>query len=376
MANIFTSIIIFTTLAGFFSFGKAWPVRNKGAGTPVTIDGPYVLYKSDSIIAHYIDSAEGKKMLRHISKMYSEKDQINLTVNTDEPGKTFQVKLKSKLAIEKHTYNKPKKILVLSDIEGQFGAMRKLLQGNKIIDESLNWIYGDGHLVLTGDFVDRGEMVTEVLWLIYALEAQAEAAGGKIHFILGNHEIMNMSGDLHYVHPRYMAHTELMNLPYISLFGPGTELGRWLATKNVSEKIGNMLFAHGGYSPYMNIVQMNLRQVNDTSRRYYTDTSYNYPSVYSDLMYSEHGPFWYRGYYTGKQKATMAQVDSTLDFYDCRHIITGHTMVSKEIVSLFNGKVLNTDVPHAQGFSEALLIEGTRMYRVNIAGDKKEISSK
>jgi hypothetical protein len=375
MKNNFFSFILLIVLAGFFRLVTK-PEKTGSNGNPVTIDGPYVFYRADSIIAHYIDSAEGKIVLRNIGKTYAEKDQINLAVNTDEPGKTFQVKLKPKLTIEKFTYNKPKKMLVLSDIEGQFGAMRKLLQGNKVIDENLNWIFGDGHLVLTGDFVDRGEMVTEVLWLIYSLEPQAETAGGKVHFILGNHEIMNMSGDLNYVHPRYMAHTGLMNQPYISLFGPGTELGRWLATKNVSEKIGNMLFAHGGYSPYMNIVQMNLRQVNDTSRRYYTDTSYNYPSVYSELMYSEDGPFWYRGYYVGKQKATMAQVDSTLNIYDCRHIVTGHTMVSKEIFSFYNGKVLNTDVPHAQGFSEALLVEGSKMYRVNSSGEKKDITAK
>ena len=47
-------------------------------------------------------------------------------------------------------------------------------------------------------------MVTEVLWLIYSLEEKAKAAGGYVHYILGNHEIMNMSNDLRYVQNRYM----------------------------------------------------------------------------------------------------------------------------------------------------------------------------
>jgi hypothetical protein len=105
-----------------------------------------------------------------------------------------------------------------------------------------------GHLVLVGDFVDRGTMVTEVLWLIYSLESQAEAAGGKVHYILGNHEIMNMNGDHHYVHPRYKAHADSMHISYLKLFSQQSELGRWFATKNVTERIGNVLFAHAGFS--------------------------------------------------------------------------------------------------------------------------------
>ena len=94
---------------------------------------------------------------------------------------------------------------MISDIEGNFGAFRKLLQGNRVIDENFNWTYGKDHLVLVGDFVDRSTMVTEVLWLIYSLEEKAKAAGGYVHYILGNHEIMNMSDELDYVQERYIA---------------------------------------------------------------------------------------------------------------------------------------------------------------------------
>ena len=65
-------------------------------------------------------------------------------------------------------------MFVVSDIEGEFKAFRQLLQGNNIIDENFNWTFGNGHLVLTGDFVDRGTLVTEVLWLIYSLEEKAK----------------------------------------------------------------------------------------------------------------------------------------------------------------------------------------------------------
>jgi hypothetical protein len=290
-------------------------------------------------------------------------------VRTDEPGKTFQVKIRHHHEPEKPVHGKPKKMLILSDIEGQFGAFRKLLQGNGVIDSNYQWTFGNGHLVLIGDFVDRGDMVTEVLWLIYSLESQALAAGGKVHYVLGNHEVMNMNGELDYVHPRYMEHARMLQLPYIHLFGKQSEIGRWMGSKNVAERVGNILFTHGGMSAYINIMELPLKDLNDSCRLYYNDTAYNYPSPHTQILFSDMGPFWYRGYYTG-QRATQAQVDSTLRLYDARYITTGHTVIARQIVTLYEGKVINTDLQHAKGITEALLVEGNKMQRVNIAGDR------
>jgi hypothetical protein len=293
-------------------------------------------------------------------------------VNTDIPGKTFTVQLKSKLSNERSEYNGIKKMLVISDIEGNFMALRTLLQGNGVIDDNFNWTFGKDHLVLVGDFVDRGTMVTEVLWLIYMLEEKAKVAGGYVHFILGNHEIMNMSNDLGYVDQRYIQHAQLMNKPYMQLFGPDAELGRWLATKNTVERIGKTLFTHGGISAYMNQIALPLKDLNELTRGYYTDTLYNYKDQRLNIIYSDFGPFWYRGYYK-PPRAGMQQVDSTLNIYGVNQITTGHTIISTEIRSLYGGKLYNTDVHHAEGQSEALLIDDKKFWRVNNKGEKFEI---
>lgn len=39
----------------------------------------------------------------------------------------------------------PKKMLVLSDIEGEFDALRELLLANKVINKKYEWMHGDGH---------------------------------------------------------------------------------------------------------------------------------------------------------------------------------------------------------------------------------------
>ena len=63
------------------------------------------------------------------------------------------------------------------------------------MDSACHWTFGKGHLVICGDLFDRGNDVTAELWLLYKLEEEAKEKGGYVHTILGNHEIMNLSGD-------------------------------------------------------------------------------------------------------------------------------------------------------------------------------------
>jgi hypothetical protein len=366
--------ILFTVLFAFYilPYMKDDRTDNDPVIDAPVIDGPYVLYRNDSVFVKYIQDSSGMKSVKTDSMPAATKANMPFQVNTDIPGKTFSVTLKPKLTNEKSEYNGVKKMLVISDIEGNFAALRKLLQGNGVIDENFNWTFGKDHVVFVGDFVDRGVMVTEVLWFIYSLEEKAKAAGGYVHYILGNHEIMNMSNDLNYVHERYVQHAALLNEPYVSLFGPDAEIGRWLATKNVAERVGNVLFTHGGISSYINSIQIPLKELNEITRPYYTDTTYKYSDPRLDIIYSDFGPFWYRNYYKSP-RASIEQLDSTLSFYNVRQISTGHTIIANEIKSLYNGRLYNTDVHHADGHSEAMLIENGKFWRVDSKGEKFDI---
>ena len=223
--------------------------------------------------------------------------------------------------------------------------------------------------MLTGDFVDRGEQVTEVLWLIYSLEEKAKAAGGYVHFILGNHEIMNLSNDLRYLNKKYIENTTLLNEKFATLYGDQSELGIWLRSKNIIEKIGNILFIHGGISAPINRMTASIEGINELARTFYADTTFAYPPGV-DTIFHDLGPFWYRGYYSKTIKASHSQVDSTLIKFGVSHISTGHTVVADTVSLWFDGKVINTDVRHARGISEALLMENNKFYRVNAEGKK------
>lgn len=362
------------TLFPFLFAGFILPKDNchtvRTAGTQV--DGPYVIYRNNSLFVNYIDETDSIRSVRMDSIPMAQKATTSISVATDEPGKYFSVPLKADLQNEKAEFAQPSKMFILSDIEGNFKGFRKLLQGNGVIDDKFNWTFGSGHLVLTGDFFDRGDQVTEVLWLIYSLEEKAKAAGGYVHFVLGNHEIMNLSGDVRYVQSKYFQNAALMSVNYMALYDENTELGRWLRTKNVVEKIGDILFAHGGISSLVNSLDIQAPKINKLARPFYSDSTYKYKDIKVEVLYSDLGPFWYRGYYYGT-KATPAQIDSTLNIYDVKHIATGHTIIADTISVSYGGKVFNTDVHHAKGLSEGLLVEDGKFYRANNLGERFQI---
>lgn len=330
-------------------------------------DGPFVLHCEDSITAYSIKNFVVSEL------KFCRKTTPVLNVQTDEPGETFDVPLKSNMGIEPSEFPQPEKILAISDIEGNFTAFRKLLQANEVIDREYNWTFGKGHLVLNGDMFDRGEQVTECLWLIYSLEEKAKASGGYVHFILGNHEIMNLNGDVSYVQQKYKGNIALLKKDYANeLYGEHSEIGRWLRTKNIVEKIGNDLFVHGGISEEIAQLELTIKQINDIARPYYAKDTIARRSEDRNLnmLYDwKKSPFWCRDYYDdndgGKRKPSIEQLDSILNKFDVDHIITGHTVVGKNISVHYGGRVINTDTRHAAGASEALIIQSNRYYRAN-----------
>jgi hypothetical protein len=340
-------------------------------------DGPYIVYKNEKIYVSYITPGENgsSKLSIDSTLTMADRSKVELKVATDISGTYFKVKLKEKNTLDKSEISKPKKMLIFSDIEGEFGAMRKFLQANKVIDDQFNWIFGDGHLLLIGDFVDRGKQVTEVLWLIYSLEDKAHAAGGQVHYVLGNHEIMNLSGDLRYLNAKYQKSAQLMNMSYTSMVGDSTEIGQWLRTKNVAMKVGDMLFIHGGISPQVYNMDIDVSKINKLARPFYADSMFAYPNVETDILMGDFGPFWYRGFYRkgeGMAKSEL-EVDSSLMRFRTRRIVTGHTVIADTVSMLFNGKLFNTDTPHAKGKSEGLLVDGKDLWRVDSEGKKYKL---
>lgn len=93
------------------------------------------------------------------------------------------------------------RVVAFADVHGAYDDWVALLQEVGVLDKALNWSGGRTHLVSLGDIVDRGPHSRKVLELLMRLEQQAAKAGGGLHMVLGNHEVMVMTGDLRYTSP-------------------------------------------------------------------------------------------------------------------------------------------------------------------------------
>ena len=91
------------------------------------------------------------------------------------------------------------RVVAFGDVHGAFDDWTQMLQEVGVVDAQLNWAGGNTHLVSLGDLIDRGPGSRKVVELLMKLDAQAEQAGGAVHLVLGNHEVMVMTGDLRYV---------------------------------------------------------------------------------------------------------------------------------------------------------------------------------
>ncbi len=259
-------------------------------------------------------------------------------------------------------------ILVIGDVHGKFQPLSKVLINNQVIDDSLNWKWGKGHLVFLGDVFDRGYEVSQVLWLIYRLERQAKKAGGDVHLLLGNHEVMSMLGDHKYLNIRYRFLMNYFFVNYAGLYTDHTMIGHWLRSKNTVARFDNLLFSHAGISNQVMNKELSIDSMNIVIR--------DFLNLYSEPGFGENeqlllladGPMWFRGYareLANGKAVSQAHVDSVLNYYNADYQIIGHSPV-KEITVMYNGRVIDIDVPFGRdGVSnQALLIKDDKIYRV------------
>lgn len=262
-------------------------------------------------------------------------------------------------------------VYVIGDTHGEFDSVVRLLRNAGLINDALQWTGGGKQIVFIGDLVDRGPDVTRLLWFLYRLEREAHAQKGRVHVLLGNHEIMVMLNDLRYVHPKETHLAQLHQVRYARLLHPRESvLGRWLATKPAVLKIGDLLFVHGGISsdyvkesPASLAKALNkqlqsdlfLAHVDSTAKVTVDSATFQ---EFEKFFWGERSLFWYRGY---AQSDTLEnELASILQEFDAQTLVIGHTPAS-EIQLRYGGKLI---VAHPKKpAEEMLLITGTASNR-------------
>lgn len=332
-------------------------------------DGPVVIYKDGKIISYSV-TPEGEDHNISIAEINA-KDK--LTCYVDETEEQFRFNLKDAINTESDVYALPDKMLIVSDIEGNFRGLTMILKGAGIVNDKFEWIFGNGHLIFAGDLFDRGVNVTECLWLIYKLESEAELQGGKVHLILGNHEMMNLKKDFRYVRSKYLINADSLKLEYENWYAANTELGKWLRSKNSIEKIGDFLIMHAGISKDFPSDSLSLTDINNNIRSS-IDKHFNKGEASKDIFIGSSGPLWYRGIVN--ETETQNDIDNTLSAYNSSKMILGHTIVDT-IKYLYDKKVIAIDLEHQEnsdnGIMYALWFENGMFYIIDSNGRKKEL---
>ncbi|MGY0620199.1 metallophosphoesterase [Lysobacter sp. A378] len=253
----------------------------------------------------------------------------------------------------------PGELVVLSDIEGNSEFLEAALRKLGVVDASGEWDFGAGHLVILGDSVDRGREVFAVLWRLHRLAAQAHAAGGAVHVLLGNHEQYLLRGNISRAHPEYRYALQQLG-GYAQAFADDNVLGEWLRDQPVALKLGRVLFTHAGISPEVVNSGLSVDALNHAMRDYWrtAGSAAENHSAALDAVLGLEGVTQYRGYFrASKDKypaATQAEVEQMLTHYEAERIVVGHTLVEK-VTYPYDGRVVAVDVNDPDAQSEVLV---------------------
>ncbi len=235
------------------------------------------------------------------------------------------------------------RVVVFGDVHGAYAELVQLLQEAEVIDADANWRGGRTHLVSLGDLIDRGKYSRQVIELLMKLQAQAEQAGGRVHVVLGNHEVMVMTGDWRYIsRAEYAAFADeettaersaLMDawragraeqseeelltafdkkfppgfLGLQRAYAPGGDIGSWLLQQPLVIRINNNLYMHGGIST--ETAEKSLKQINQDNlkelRRYLELVE----SLREQGVLARHVDFWGRRVYLNTQAETAVAAE-------------------------------------------------------------------
>ena len=307
------------------------------------------------------------------------------------------------------TFTNVRRIVAIGDVHGDYQRFVELLRTAALVDAKNAWTGGDTHLVLIGDFVDRGDHSAQVLDLLMDLEPQARKAGGALHALIGNHEAMDIYGDLRYVTADDFAGFALANkdgknskdvrdramrdalddlkrqgmppadetawrkkfqdehplgwVEHRLAFQPSGKYGKWLRQQNAIIKINDVVFLHGGIS--QKYAASTRREINTRVREELSD----FPKLANGMVTDEDGPLWYRGMaqLPEDDRGMAALLPRVLATHQAARVVIGHTP-QLAVLPRFGGKVITIDVGLSKPFGGSpafLVIEDGKYFAVH-----------
>jgi hypothetical protein len=284
------------------------------------------------------------------------------------------------------------RIVAIGDLHGDHTAWRAIAQAANLVDAEGRWTGGTSILVQTGDVPDRGPDTLKIIRDLLRLHREAQRAGGRVVALVGNHEAMNMIGDLRYVDPgefaafagrkssrrrwqawlanrpeieaafrktdpaltteqiqqAWYAATPLGQIEHQAAWSPSGEIGRWVIANPAVALIDGTLFVHAGLG-----AAYAARPLDDINRRVAAALAAR-ETADSSIINDPLGPLWYRGLASrdpSSEKPAEAEpvltieqeLDLVLKSQGARRMVIGHTPVLAGIAILHDGRLARID---------------------------------
>jgi hypothetical protein len=307
----------------------------------------------------------------------------------------------------------PERIVAIGDVHGDYDQFVRLLRAVGIIDGKDRWTGGKTQLVQTGDLLDRGADSRKVMDLLMRLERPARRAGGAVHSLIGNHEAMNVYGDLRYVsageyeafrnsrsvevrsqfyeqaveelkrnpppaglpefdkayRAKWEAERPLGYFEHRLAFGPNGEYGKWIRGNDAVMRVGDTLFLHGGIGP--KYADLSVDEINNRVHEELKDFS----KLQGGIVLDAEGPLWYRGLAQESEAALQAHVEHVLKAFGVKRVVIGHTPQPGVVMPRFGGQVLLIDIGLSAAYGgnfACLILEQGKAYAFH-RGQKLEL---
>jgi hypothetical protein len=145
----------------------------------------------------------------------------------------------------------------LSDVHGDRSRLIVLLGAAGLVGGTAvapTWTGGTDTLVVSGDSIDKGSQSVEVLDTWIALIPQAEAAGGHLVVLLGNHEAEFLGDPLNSKAAPLVA--EIGTEPPATFASPADPHGRFLRERPIAAVVDGWFFTHAGDSGGLSAAQI------------------------------------------------------------------------------------------------------------------------
>ncbi len=279
------------------------------------------------------------------------------------------------------------RVVAVGDVHGDFDAFVGILQRARLIDANRKWTGRNTTLVQTGDILDRGPKVRQVMDLLMDLQKDAPRQGGRVVVLMGNHEAMNIYGDLRYVSDADNASFEGAQTRCDAFQAEG-KYGKWLRTLPAVARIDDTIFLHGGISP--ELASWTVQKINDgiaaeirafdAYRKYLLDRKLagrcatlegltsaarkaletakdedakvlkSFLQYAGWLSFHPDGPLWFRGYAEWPEPEGAAHMRKLTESFNVKRFVVGHTTQPGQITSRFDGKVYLIDTGMLAGY--------------------------